>query len=119
VGRLSRVDATTGQQRQATAQVDQQHGETCPATHAEENNAREERKAATKCIERFTIAHHLLWKKPEVSGYMRQRHFLPRKPGVYAYAAEWLIRIFMIMTAHSDNLLRSEWCGDCILMLRY
>jgi hypothetical protein len=37
MGRLSRVDATIGQQKQATAQVDQQRGETCPATHTEEN----------------------------------------------------------------------------------
>ncbi len=45
--------------------------------------------------------------------------FLPRKPGVYAYAARWLIRICAMVTAHTDILLCSEWCGDCILMLRY
>jgi len=41
------MDATTGQQKQTMAQVEQQRGETCPATHAEENKARKESKAAT------------------------------------------------------------------------
>jgi hypothetical protein len=53
--------------------------------------AREERKQLHKCVEKFTWVWHSLWKKPAVSGCMRLRHFLPRKPGVYAYAAEWLI----------------------------
>ena len=48
----------------------------------------------------------LLTQVVPASEQVHQRcHFLPRKPGVYAYAAERLIRICMMVMAHSVNWL--------------
>lgn len=82
----------TGQQKQRKAQVDQQHGERCPATHAEGDDTSEE----SNCTGARISIRCSLWLLPEASRCMKKclscrvsPACTPTRPGGSLEYARW------------------------------